>query len=116
MVIMAGTELPERAIKEQIVGAINIIVQTSRISDGSRKITQISEITGLDGTEVRMQDLFVYKQRGVRDGKIQGDFVATGNRPTFMDAIKTHGIVLDDKIFTPSVPHTGVHGASGAER
>ncbi|PKN02215.1 MAG: type II secretion system protein E [Elusimicrobia bacterium HGW-Elusimicrobia-1] len=102
MVIMAGTELPERAIKEQIVGAINIIVQTSRISDGSRKITQISEITGLDGTDVRMQDLFVYKQRGIKEGKIHGDFAATGNRPTFMDAIKTHGIELDDKIFTPS--------------
>ncbi|MDI6757008.1 MAG: ATPase, T2SS/T4P/T4SS family [Endomicrobiia bacterium] len=102
MVIMAGTELPERAIKEQIVGAINMVVQTSRISDGARKITQITEITGLEANEVKMHDLFIYKQRGVKDGKIYGDFVATGNKPTFMDAIKTHGIELDDKIFTPS--------------
>lgn len=99
MVIMAGTELPERAIKEQILGAIHIIVQTSRLSDGSRKITQISEITGLDGNEVKMQDLFLFRQTAVKDGKVVGSFDTTGKIPTFMDEIKTHGIEFDENIF-----------------
>lgn len=101
MVIMAGTELPERAIKEQIVGAINIIIQTSRMTDGSRKITQISEVIGLDGNEVLMQDLFLFKQLGVKDGKIDGQFISTGKKPTFIDDIRTHGITLDEAIFEP---------------
>ncbi len=99
MVVMAGTELPERAIKEQLVGAINIIIQTSRLSDGSRKITQVSEIIGLDGTEVLMQDLFLFKQLGVKDGKVEGKFVPTGKKPTFMEDIKTHGIEFDETVF-----------------
>ncbi len=101
MVIMAGTELPEKAIKEQIAGAINIIVQTSRLSDGSRKITQITEVLSLEGTDIKLQDIFLFKQTGITDGKVTGYFCATGKLPTFMDEMETHGIVCDKSIFIP---------------
>jgi len=101
MVIMAGTELPEKAIKEQIAGAINIIVQTSRLSDGSRKITQISEVLSLEGTDIKLQDIFVFKQTGIVEGKVRGYFCATGKLPTFMEEMETHGIVCDKSIFVP---------------
>jgi len=101
MVIMAGTDLPERAIKEQIVSAIPIIVQLTRLMDGTRKIVQISEITGMrsDGS-VEMVDLFRFVQKGVEKGKVVGNFVATGVFPSFIDEAKTHGITVDKGIFS----------------
>ncbi|OQA92284.1 MAG: putative conjugal transfer protein [Elusimicrobia bacterium ADurb.Bin231] len=101
MVIMAGTDLPERAIKEQIVSAIPVIVQLSRMSDGTRKVVQISEITGLrnDGT-VEMVDIYRYIQTGIENKKVVGKFVATGIFPTFIDEVKTHGLDIDKKIFS----------------
>jgi len=100
MVIMAGTDLPERAIKEQIVSAIPIIIQLTRLMDGSRKIVQISEITGMrsDGS-VEMVDLFRFVQKSIEKGKVIGNFVATGVFPSFIDEAKTHGISVDKGIF-----------------
>ncbi|MFA5779232.1 MAG: ATPase, T2SS/T4P/T4SS family [Elusimicrobiota bacterium] len=99
LVIMAGTELPEKAIREQIGSAIQIIVQLSRLSDGSRKIIDISEITGIKSDAIEIMPLFKFEQSGIQDGKVIGKFVATGALPTFMNEIETHGLTLDKKIF-----------------
>ncbi len=102
LVLMAGFDLPLRAIREQIASAISIIVQINREKDGSRKITAVSEITKMEGDIITMQDLFVYKQEGwTEDGKMIGSHVATGSIPTFMEDIKRAGLPLDISIFTP---------------
>ncbi|KJS00128.1 MAG: signal peptide protein [Desulfobulbaceae bacterium BRH_c16a] len=101
MVMMAGMDLPERAIREQIVSAVNVIVQLSRFSDGSRKVTHISEITGLEGEIVQMQEIFSYNQHGLDgDGKVVGEFVATGRVPEFYEGLKQQGLQVDMSIFT----------------
>ncbi len=100
MVLMAGMDLPERAIREQIASAINLIIQLVRFSDGTRKVVKISEITGMEGSIIVMQDIFVYEQRGVgKDGKIIGDFKATGIRPRFAQRFKVSGYELPPNTF-----------------
>ncbi|OGS19958.1 MAG: hypothetical protein A2252_01545 [Elusimicrobia bacterium RIFOXYA2_FULL_39_19] len=99
LVIMAGTELPERAIKEQIVGAVDLIVQTNRFSDGSRKVTYITEITTDDNNEIVLKDIFTYKQTGIKDGKVIGKMSPTGDIPTFYDEIFAHGMTINKEIF-----------------
>lgn len=99
MVLMAGMDLPERAIREQIASAINVIIQLVRFSDGSRKVVRISEITGMEGSTIVMQDIFVFDQKGVKDGKIIGDFKATGVRPRFAERLKVSGFELPPNIF-----------------
>lgn len=102
LVLMAGFDLPLRAIREQIASAITIIVQINREKDGSRKVTCVSEITKMEGEIITMQDIFVYKQDGwTDDGKMTGRHVPTGNIPTFMDEIKRAGLDLDISLFTP---------------
>lgn len=101
MVLMAGMELPVRAIREQIASAVDIIVQQNRLRDGSRRITHLTEVQGMEGDVVVMQDIFVYEQKGVDDkGKILGQFKPTGIRPKFMDKIETAGIHLPEDIFS----------------
>src|SRR5437867_2363748 len=88
LVLMAGAELPSRAIREQISSAINVIVQQSRLRDGTRKIIAVSEVLGLHGDQVKVQDIFVFKQTGVsEDGYVQGFFTATGIIPKYFDPI-----------------------------
>lgn len=100
MVLMAGMELPERAIREQISSAIHVVIQLSRFADGSRKITSISEITGMEGMTIVMQEIFEFKRKGVApDGRVLGEFVATGVRPRFSDKFKTMGIELPAQLF-----------------
>jgi len=100
LVLMAGFDLPLRAIREQIASAITVIVQINRERDGTRKVTHISEITKMEGEIITLQDIFVYKQEGwTPEGKIQGAHVPTGNIPTFMDEIKRGGLGLDISIF-----------------
>jgi pilus assembly protein CpaF len=100
MVLMAGLDLPERAIKEQVASAIHLVVQIARLSDGSRKITNISEITGMEGNTIVMQDIFVFKKKGVApDGRVLGDFVSTGVRPRFVDKFKVSGINVPIHLF-----------------
>ncbi len=100
MVLMAGLDLPERAIREQIASAIHVVIQLSRMSDGTRKITNVSEITGMEGNTVVMQDIFVFRNKGIRpDGGIIGDFEATGVRPWFVDKFKISGFELPEHIF-----------------
>jgi pilus assembly protein CpaF len=94
MVLMAGVELPLRAIREQIASAVDLIVHTARLKDGSRKIVNITEVYGIEDDQILTQDIFVYEQTGVVDGKIEGLLKPTGIRPTFMAKFKVRGIQL----------------------
>ena len=102
MTLMAGLDLPLRAIREQIASAVHMIVQQSRFPDGSRKVTHITEVTGMEGEIVQLQDIFLFKQDGYDDqGKIKGQFVATGNIPDFCQELARRGIPVDLSIFQP---------------
>ena len=94
MILMTGYELPLRAIREQIASAVDVVVHTARLRDGSRKVTSITEIYGIEDDDILTQEIFRFEQSGVVDGKIQGALVPTGIRPTFMDALKVRGIKL----------------------
>lgn len=102
MVLMSGMELPLRAIRDQISSAIDIIVQQSRLRDGTRKITSITEIIGMEGDIVSMQDIFVYETDGTVDatGKFVGKFNATGVRPNCLEKIKGNGVTVNNEWFT----------------
>lgn len=100
MVMMAGMDLPDRAIREQISSAINLLIQLVRFPDGSRKIVKVAEITGMEGNTIVMQDIFVFDLQGIdAEGKIVGTFKATGIRPQFMQRFKVSGINLPCEIF-----------------
>ena len=100
LVLMAGFDLPLRAIREQVASAIDIIVQVNRERDGSRKVTNISEITKMEGDIITVQDIFAFKNEGWDENdKIVGRFVSTNNMPTFIDDIKRAKIPLDISIF-----------------
>ncbi|HEY3369004.1 MAG TPA: CpaF family protein [Symbiobacteriaceae bacterium] len=100
MVLMAGMELPVKAIREQIASAVDVIVQVTRLKDGTRKITQVTEVQGMEGDVVVLQDIFLYKQAGVGpDGKVIGRFTSTGIRPKFYDKLVEHGCGLPDEVF-----------------
>ncbi|MBO5793265.1 MAG: Flp pilus assembly complex ATPase component TadA [Lentisphaeria bacterium] len=102
MVLMAGFELPVSAIREQVASAVNLVIQQNRLADGTRKITQISEVVGREGNVVTMQDIFVFHQEGVdADGKVIGRFSATGNVPRFVEILRQRGrLNLDMAIFS----------------
>jgi pilus assembly protein CpaF len=100
MVLMAGMDLPVRAIREQISSAVDLIVQQSRLRDGSRRVTHITEVQGMEGDIIVMQDLFVFEQAGMdEDGKIIGTFRSTGIRPKFMHNLEAAGISLPSVMF-----------------
>ncbi|MEM8531763.1 MAG: CpaF family protein [Chloroflexota bacterium] len=100
MVLMAGMDLPVRAIREQIASAVNLIVQQSRLKDGSRKITSITEVQGMEGDVVVLQDVFVFEQTGVDErGKIVGQLRPTGIRPKFVELFEQQSIYLPPNIF-----------------
>jgi pilus assembly protein CpaF len=100
MVLMAGMDLPERAIREQIASAIHVVVHLARLADGSRKVVNISEITGMEGTTIVMQDIFKYERKGVdNDGRIIGEFNPTGVRPWFMEKFKISAFDVPTSFF-----------------
>jgi pilus assembly protein CpaF len=99
MVLMAGGDLPVRAIREQIASAVDIIVQQSRLKDGSRRIVNITEVQGMEGDVIVMQDVFVFEQTGVVEGKIQGRLKPTGIRPKFVEKFEVQGIHLPPGLF-----------------
>jgi pilus assembly protein CpaF len=99
MVLMAGVDLPVRAIREQISSAVDLIVHQSRLKDGTRKIVNITEVQGMEGDTIVMQDVFVFEQTGVIDGKIQGRLKPTGIRPKFVELFESQGIHLPNNIF-----------------
>src|SRR5206468_2504872 len=94
MVLMAGMDLPVRAIRDQIGKAIHLIVQQDRLQDGTRKVVAISEIHGLEGDTIILEDLFKYEQTGYESGKVLGTFRATGARPKCYDKFEAMGIHL----------------------
>ena len=102
MVLMAGMDLPVRAIREQIASAVDLIVQQSRLRDGSRKITHLTEVQGMEGDIITLQDIFVFDQTGCDEkGKVIGRFRPTGIRPKFLDKLTANGINLPNETFWP---------------
>lgn len=100
MVLMSGMELPVRAIREQIASAVDLIIQQSRLKDGSRRITHITEVQGMEGDVIVLQDLFVFEQKAVtEEGKIIGELRSTGIRPKFWEKFETAGINLPPDLF-----------------
>src|ERR687897_963320 len=100
MIAMGSTNLPERAMRQQVAAAVQVVVQQTRMSDGSRKITSISEITGMEGDVITMQDIFVFEKVGLtQDGKVMGRFRATGVRPKCAERLRAAGIHLPPDMF-----------------
>ena len=100
MVAMSDLNIPERAIRNQIASAIDVVVQVSRLSDGTRKIISIAEITGMEGEIVTMQEIFIFRKRGIREtGEVLGDFVPSGIRPKFAERLLVTGIALPMSMF-----------------
>ncbi len=104
MSLMANLNLPEKAIRSQIASAVTVILQVSRMSDGTRRVTHFTEITGMDNEVVSMQDIFLFEKRGIgAGGRVLGRFYATGIRPKFADKLKTSGITVPAALFDHSV-------------
>jgi len=100
MVMMSGMDLPSKAIRDQVASAVDIVVQQTRFSEGSRKVVNIAEVTGTEGDVVQMQDIFIYQQNGFdENGKVKGEFLATGRIPEFYDDLRKRGLPVDMTIF-----------------
>jgi pilus assembly protein CpaF len=117
MVLMAGVDLPLRSIREQIASAVDVIVHTARLKDGSRKVVNITEVYGIEDDRILLQDVFAFQQTGVRDGKVEGSLRPTGIRPTFMGRFKAEGVELPPgefgiPPFDPTRPGQVRHGKS----
>jgi len=106
MVAMASLNIPDSAIRRQMASAIDVVVQVSRLSDGTRKVISLAEITGMEGEVVSMQDIFVFRKRGIREnGEVLGDFVPTGVRPKFAEKLQVAGIQLPASLFEGPRPY-----------
>ncbi len=102
MVLMAGMDLPMRAIREQLASAIHLIIQVARFPDGTRKVTHISEVTGMEGQMITMQDIFKFEQQGIdQDKRVLGRLVPTGIRPSFYEMFELAGIEVPSEMFAP---------------
>ena len=102
MIGMSGIDVPPRSARAQIASALNVIIQVGRLSDGRRKLLSLSELTGMEGDVITMQDIFRFRQTGVNsDGQVEGKFEATGIRPRFIDQVTSHGITLSSELFRP---------------
>jgi pilus assembly protein CpaF len=101
MMLFAGTALPQRAMREQIASALDVIIQVNRMSDGSRRVTSITEVTTMEGDVITSQEIYRFRRRGVApDGTVVGQFEPTGVRPVFADRLKVAGVDLPDTMFT----------------
>ena len=102
MIGMSGIDIPARAARAQIASALNVVIQVGRLSDGRRKLLSLSELTGMEGEVVTMQEIFRFRQTGINaDGQVQGRFEATGIRPRFLEHVAAHGIQLSSELFRP---------------
>jgi pilus assembly protein CpaF len=99
MVLMAGMDLPLKAIREQVASSIELIIHLERLNDGTRKVMQVTEIQGMEGDTVIMQDIFVFNQTGIKNGVAQGSLKATGLRPRFMLKLIANGVEVADNVF-----------------
>jgi pilus assembly protein CpaF len=107
MVAMANFNIPEKAVRQQITAAIGIVVQISRMSDGTRRVVNIAEITGMEGEVITMQDIFTFVRRGVGpQGNVIGQFTPSGIRPKFLEKLRMAGIVLPQSLFEQVVDVT----------
>jgi len=101
MVAMAGLNIPDKAIRRQIASAIDVVLQVSRLSDGTRKVIFLSEITGMEGETVSIQDIFQYQRRGIGPrGEVLGSFIPVGIRPKFADRLEVAGLKLPPDMFS----------------
>jgi pilus assembly protein CpaF len=106
MVMMGNLNVPEKAIRRQIASAVTLVLQVARFNDGSRRLTHITEITGMEGDIVSMQDVFLFEKQGVTaEGRTLGTFTATGIRPRFEEKLRASGISLPANFFEPSVTY-----------
>jgi pilus assembly protein CpaF len=112
MVLMAGYDLPLRAIRHNVSSALDLIVQIERLDDGTRHVTAVSEVQRMEGDVITLQSLFEFKlERFTDEGRIVGDLVPTGLRPSFLPKFKRHGIELPEELFgTPTHAMYGVEG------
>ncbi len=102
MIGMSGIDVPPRSARAQIASAINVVLQVGRLSDGRRKLLSLSELTGMEGDVITMQEIFRFRQTGVNgDGQVEGKFEATGIRPRFIDHVTSHGMTLSSDLFRP---------------
>ncbi len=102
MIGMSGIDIPARSARAQVASAINVVIQVARLSDGRRKLVSLSELTGMEGEVITMQEIFRFRQSGLgANGVVEGRFEATGIRPRFLDQIATHGIALSADLFRP---------------
>jgi len=99
MVLMAGMNLPLQAIREQLASAIDLVVHLDRMRDGTRKVVKVSEVQGMEGKSIVMQDLFIYKQTGFKAGRVIGSLKSTGLRPKFADKFEVNNIEMPDRVF-----------------
>jgi pilus assembly protein CpaF len=99
MVLMAGMELPLKAIREQVASAIDLVIQMNRLRDGTRKVVNVAEVQGMEGETIVMQDLFVFEQTGIQNGRVMGALKSTGLRPMFAEKFQVNGIELPASIF-----------------
>ncbi len=100
MILMAGSNLPDRAMREQISSALDLVIQVTRMADGSRRITSIVEVTGMEGPVTATQEIFRYRRKGIApDGKVMGDFETTGVRPAFMERLRVAGVEISPELF-----------------
>jgi pilus assembly protein CpaF len=100
MVLMAGLELPLRAIREQVSSAIELVIHMERLRDGTRRVTQVTEVQGMEGDTILMQDLFMFDQTGIVNGRVVGALKSTGLRPRFADKFEINNIALPVEIFS----------------
>jgi pilus assembly protein CpaF len=101
MVLMAGMDLPIRAIREQVSSAIDLIIQQARLRDGTRKVINVTEVVGMEDDKITLQDIFIFKQTGFEDGKVKGGFKPTGILPKFIETFDQMGVKLSREIFFP---------------
>jgi pilus assembly protein CpaF len=101
MVLMAGVDLPVRAIREQVAGALDLIIQQARLKDGSRRVTAISEVVGMEGEIITMQDIFTFDFSAGRDdsGRFRGQLISTGLRPRFLQDLADQGVEVSPMLF-----------------
>jgi pilus assembly protein CpaF len=100
MIQMTGMRLSDRAMRQQAASALDLVIQVARLSDGTRRVTSISEITGMEGDTITMQEIFMYERSGIdKDGRVIGRFRPTGVRPRFSERLKTYGLQLPRVFF-----------------
>ena len=100
MILMTGANLPEKAMRFMVASALDLIIQASRLTDGSRRITSISEVVGMEGDVITLQDIFVFEKRGIdANGKVIGEHRSTGIRPKFSEKLELAGIEVPERLF-----------------